>query len=1049
MKNLGIKRKIYIGLSSIVVVLLAGAFANYSSMEVVRKDFNLMSQRTTPALVTAGQVLTLALQVDRSAAQYAARPAPDVMESLASRTTEAVVAVRAAHSSLAEFTSGQTELEALVNALDPQLSRIEGLVPELLDVANAAGALERDVIARTPDFERTGNDVRTALELSIEEAQGELQAVRKLHKLRTSVIEGSDALNQLLTQGRIEDAAPVEDTYAAHSADAAMLMSELEDADIIDPIEFQDLNDNVELFWEQLTEEGQLFAQLKAQLAAEQRTETVMSDLRDTVDTIMSSVDQLVAIARTQSESLEAESAAAIDKSNMLQIGLNVLLFLVIGVGGMILVRNVLRGIDLAGSVADAIASGKLDNDIEVASDDEMGRLLGSLDIMQQNLRERIEADQAAAAENGRVRQALDNVSANVMVADAELNIIYMNDTVRQMFRTAEDDIRKDLPAFDTESLMGSSIDDFHQNPSHQRDILAELTTTFESRLSLGGRTFQITANPVVVGDGERVGTVVEWQDLTERLAREEEERQRVEAERVVANENGRIRQALDGVTGNVMIGDTDLNIIYMNDAAVELFKDIESDVRADLPNFEADKLMGSCIDLFHKNPEHQRGLLGSLTNTHTAELKLGSRTMRVIASPVFGADGERLGTVVEWTDRTQELAIEAEVQNVVDSALAGDLTNRISLDDKEGFFERLSGGVNELVGVADKVINDTARVLSAMATGNLNETIEENYAGSFGQLKNDANATVARLTEVVGNIQRSSDSVKTGAEEISQGNTDLSQRTEEQASSLEETASSMEEMTSTVKQNAENASEANQLALAAREHAEKGGSVVRQAVQAMNEIDASSRKISDIIGVIDEIAFQTNLLALNASVEAARAGDQGRGFAVVASEVRNLAGRSATAAKEIKDLIEDSGAKVGEGSRLVNESGETLEEIVSGVKKVTDIVGEIAAASQEQSAGIEEVNKAVMQLDELTQQNAALVEEASAASESMGDQADELNRMMSFFTIGDDDADRVEEAFDGEERRSAERPWTAPAEQQQPQQLAVANGGDQEWEEF
>ncbi|MGP1666031.1 MAG: methyl-accepting chemotaxis protein, partial [Rhodanobacter sp.] len=258
------------------------------------------------------------------------------------------------------------------------------------------------------------------------------------------------------------------------------------------------------------------------------------------------------------------------------------------------------------------------------------------------------------------------------------------------------------------------------------------------------------------------------------------------------------------------------------------------------------------------------------------------------------------------------------------------------------------------------------------------------------------------KLTGIVGEVQHGSQAVSTAAQQIAKGNDDLSQRTQEQASSLEETAASMEEMTSTVKQNAENASHANQLASGAREQAERGGEVAAQAVAAMGEINTSSRKIADIVGLIDEIAFQTNLLSLNAAVEAARAGEQGRGFAVVASEVRNLSQRSAAAAKEIKALINESVTRVQAGSALVDQSGAALNDIVDSVKKVTDIVAEIAAASQEQSSGIDQVNRAVMQMDEVTQQNAALVEEASAAARAMQEQADELQRQMRFFRLDD-----------------------------------------------
>lgn len=293
--------------------------------------------------------------------------------------------------------------------------------------------------------------------------------------------------------------------------------------------------------------------------------------------------------------------------------------------------------------------------------------------------------------------------------------------------------------------------------------------------------------------------------------------------------------------------------------------------------------------------------------------------------------------------------------------------------------------------------------IANEIADGRLGHDIKVKSKDELGRLLHAFRQMDERLSAIVGEVRQGSDAVSTAAQQIARGNDDLSQRTQEQASSLEETASSMEEMTSTVKQNAENASHANQLARGAREQAERGGEVAGRAVLAMHEIDASSRKIGDIVGLIQEIAFQTNLLALNAAVEAARAGEQGRGFAVVATEVRSLAQRSAGAAKEIKDLIANSEEKVRNGSLLVSESGKALSEIVESVKKVTDIVAEIAAASQEQSAGIDQVNNAVMQMDEMTQQNAALVEEASAAARAMQEQARELTHQVGFFRLSDD----------------------------------------------
>lgn len=458
--------------------------------------------------------------------------------------------------------------------------------------------------------------------------------------------------------------------------------------------------------------------------------------------------------------------------------------------------------------------------------------------------------------------------------------------------------------------------------------------------------------------------------------------RKRVDTDQRALEESTRLKSALDSVQANVMMADADNNIIYINDTVLAMFKSVESQLRNALPNFNADDLIGKNIDIFHKNPAHQRSMLASLSSKVEADIEVAELHFKVIATPVVDADGKRLGTVAEWDEHTQELRAEEEINRVVSAVLQGDLTERIDMDGKVDFFKVLGNGINGIV---------------------------EKLAGAMGE------------------IGRTSSQVRSGSDEIAQGNANLSQRTEEQAASLEETASSMAEMTTTVKNNADAAVKANTLAASARDKAEHGGEVVSNAVRAMEEISASSKKIADIISTIDEIAFQTNLLALNASVEAARAGEQGRGFAVVASEVRNLAGRSANAAKEIKDLIEDSVSKVENGTRLVNESGKTLGEIVSGVREVTNIVDEIAKASHEQSIGIDEVNKAITQMDEMTQQNAALVEEIAASSESLRRQSGELGDLVSAYKV---DSSHAVDSGGTAERRSGDRPWVdrAPA---------------------
>ncbi|HGM7335974.1 TPA: methyl-accepting chemotaxis protein [Stenotrophomonas maltophilia] len=345
--------------------------------------------------------------------------------------------------------------------------------------------------------------------------------------------------------------------------------------------------------------------------------------------------------------------------------------------------------------------------------------------------------------------------------------------------------------------------------------------------------------------------------------------------------------------------------------------------------------------------------------------------------------------------------AINSEIRRLATAAAAGDFSLRGDEDRFAYDFRDIVAGLNQLMQTTDENLVQVSTLLQAISRGDLTVRMQGDFHGVFARMRDDCNATVDQLKQIVGRIQASASSINLAAGEIASGNTDLSRRTEQQAANLEETAASMEELTSTVKQNAEHARQANQLAIGAHGVASQGGEVVGQVVTTMSAIEASSKKIAEIISVIDGIAFQTNILALNAAVEAARAGEQGRGFAVVASEVRTLAQRSAGAAKEIKGLIEDSVGKVADGSALVRQAGTTMGEIVASVQRVTDIMADISAASQEQSSGIEQVNQAVVQMDETTQQNAALVEEASAAARSMEEQANLLAEAVSVFRTG------------------------------------------------
>jgi methyl-accepting chemotaxis protein len=676
--------------------------------------------------------------------------------------------------------------------------------------------------------------------------------------------------------------------------------------------------------------------------------------------------------------------------------------------------RNVTKPLRYAAHKLDQFVAGDYFDWAVADQDGAVGGILQSLRSTQIKLGFEVTDARRRADETTRVKTALDAVSTNVMMADAEFNVVYMNKAVQRMFSEAEDDLRAQLPHFDASSIMGENIDVFHANPAHQRAMLEQLNDTYANELKIGARTFRFVANPVVGSNGERLGTVVEWADLTAQRAAEEAEAERLAVEAQRAEENLRIRTALDNVSSSVMMADADNNIIYMNTTVREMFEHGEAEIAKMLPGFRADRLLGANIDSFHRDPSHQQRLLKAMQGEIKSEIRLGGLIFGFTANPVVNAKGERIGTVVEWLDRTREVAMEDELESIVAAARSGDLSQRVATADKSGFFKHLALGINALIDDLSNVFKDVSQTLSAMSAGDLTQPVRRDYKGEFGRIKDDLNGTLVHLSKVLAELREATDSVNVASNEISSGNANLSARTEQQASSLEETAASMEQLTSTVRNNADNAQQANQVAASARQLAEKGGEVVGRAVEAMDQINRSSNRIAEIIGVIDEIAFQTNLLALNASVEAARAGEQGRGFAVVATEVRNLASRSAGAAKEIKELINDSVSKVHAGASLVNESGGTLSEIVGGVKKVGDIVAEIAAASAEQAAGIDQVNQAITSMDEMTQQNAALAEQTSAASASLYEKAQSMEQTIAFFNVSADPEGLLQHAIEG-----------------------------------
>ncbi len=460
----------------------------------------------------------------------------------------------------------------------------------------------------------------------------------------------------------------------------------------------------------------------------------------------------------------------------------------------------------------------------------------------------------------------------------------------------------------------------------------------------------------------------------------------RVAAEAAVVN--ARVVQALNKADTNVMITDAKNDIIFLNETVMAMLQRHETEFKKVAPGFEARKLLGQNVDALHKNPSHQRNMLSHLASTHRAQIQVGNLHFMLVLNPIFDAQGTRLGNVLEWFERTNEINSEHEVANIVAAAGAGDFSQRLTTAGKTGFFANLSAGMNALLETSAQGLGDVARVLAAVADGDLTQRITRDYQGLFGKVKDSVNTSSDNLTRVIGEVRATADALTGAADQVNATAQSLSQAASEQAASVEQTSASMDAMSASVAHNSDSARVTDGMASKTNKEAIEGGAAVSQTVTAM-------KQIANKISIVDDIAYQTNLLALNAAIEAARAGEHGKGFAVVAAEVRKLAERSQEAAKEIGALADNS-------VTTAERAGKLLDEIVPSIQKTSELVQEIAAASKEQSESVTQIGSAMGQLSKATQQNASASEQLAATSEELSGQAEMLQQSIAFFNTGE-----------------------------------------------
>ncbi|WP_321276742.1 methyl-accepting chemotaxis protein [Thiomicrorhabdus indica] len=458
------------------------------------------------------------------------------------------------------------------------------------------------------------------------------------------------------------------------------------------------------------------------------------------------------------------------------------------------------------------------------------------------------------------------------------------------------------------------------------------------------------------------------------------------------------LQMAMDRMQTNIMTIDADCNIVYMNDNMKVFLQERESRLQTLLPDLDVQQALGANIDIFHKNPSHQRQMIAALTEKQVVKIEIAGIYFQLAMIPVFNRSGIRTSTLVEWLDLSEEVQLIENVNQVVEDAKKGYLGKRIDLSQVDGVAKDLSLSINQLLQSIQEAMDEVVKVTNGMAEGDLTHTIEKPYEGELGELMQSVNHSIMRLNRVVDSATKAAFIVGDTSNLVQSRSSDLGDRIQQQAAAIEETSATMNQMNSMIQNNTQNANQASNVAHEVQTKASQGAKVMNQTIEAMNQIQESSHRISEIVSMIDSIAFQTNLLALNAAVEAARAGDHGRGFAVVAGEVRSLAQKSADAAKEITSLIGESVERIDHGTRLASESGEFLQTIVNSVDEMTSMITEIASASNEQAQGINQVNVAIAEIDQTTQQNASVVDESTDAAMRLSEQANVLSKDMGYF---------------------------------------------------